>query len=527
MPTMLARKGGKVVTAWSERQEFPIITTYGFLKIDALSTDGLTVQAYACELIRREHGRNIDFEDVKQFPVIADPRAVETEVIEAFGQGRTLGVFQFGKRGITKLLKDIQPDWLGDVVAANAMYRPGALDMGTTWLYAKRKRGDETWSYPVAEMAPILDPTYGIIAYQEQVIAVASLLGGYSKAEADLVRKSITKLHSTSTNERRGERQLAALYERYIAYGTGTLKLSKKALDEVWDWLKAFARYGFNKGHSSGYALQAYQDMWLKVHYPVEFYASLMTYEPKRLTSVIREATSVGVELLPPNVSKSTKSFDVDDAKIRFGLTSIHDVGTVAVKELVDNAPYSSYDDLVTRTVKRRVNSKVRRALLESGAFDSWGGRESWMLDENGERVPADPLTWREKRELEQARLGYALTKKGDEMTQQDLISERVSTQDEVEMGNEGDTVTVGGTVTKVREFNTKKGDAMAHIELEHGFDSYKVTFFSRLWTPAREVMQEGEEVLVMGRLDEDSKVLAGSYTTVEELSRELEAIVS
>lgn len=520
MPTMHARKGGSLVTAWSERASFPIITTYGFLKIDALSTDSLTIQAHAAGLVRRDKGVDVDFESVEQFPVIADPRDVDSRVMRVYAEGRTLGVFQFESHGITGLLKSIQPDWLGDVTAANALYRPGPMDAktGGTWEYAKRKHGEIEWSYSTPELAEVLDETHGIIAYQEQVMEIARLLFGFSASEADELRKAMTKWHSNKDNTRRGEQRMRAMEGRAMRHAVEQKGISRADASAVWDQLKAYARYGFNKSHSAGYSLQSYMDAWLKTYHPVEMWTSVLTYEPKKVGRVVRTALAEGVVILPPDVNRSGRGFDVDAGGIRFGLDAIKDVGPTAVLALEAGKPFESFEDLEARVERRKVNAKVKRAMLEAGAFDSWGGRGEWLLDESGARVPG-ALSLNEMAALEKQRIGFPLSTAKRTASYEQLIGERVHSPSELEGMSKGELVTVGGELVDVRRIRTRKDQEMAFIGLELGGDSYRCTLFPRQYAEANGVLEEGRALLVRGKLDSDlSTVLVEQMITLDDL---------
>ena len=185
-------KKGDLVTSWSDAAEFPAVSDHGFVKLDCLGITGLTKHDYACKLIFERTGENID---LNRLDALRDPEAVEPRVMQSFCEGYTMGVFQFGGRGITNLLREIHPSYAGDLIAANALYRPGAMKGGVTWRYAKRKHGHEDFDYWHELVRPVLTETHGLIAYQEQVMEVAKQLGGFSGGEADDMRKAMGKLY--------------------------------------------------------------------------------------------------------------------------------------------------------------------------------------------------------------------------------------------------------------------------------------------------------------------------------------------
>ena len=514
MPTMRAA-GGQFVTAWSERASFPIITEHGFLKIDVLALDDLTIKAHAARLIKEFEGVDVDFYSVKQFPVIEDPRDVEPDVIAAFASMHNLGVFQFESRGISALLKDVSPDWLGDVTAVNALYRPGPMEAGVLWSYAKRKHGRERWKHLHPAMAQFLDETYGIITYQEQVMQIAQALGGFSASEADEVRKVMTKWHSNKLNTRRGEIRMNELSDRFLDHATSVAKLTRRQAESVWAQLQAMTRYGFNKSHSACYSLGAYQGHWLKHHWPKYLYAALLTYEPKKKRSIIREAVVRGVVVLPPSINSSGKGFTVTEDGIRFGLDAVKDVGVVAVREIVrarfEGGKFTSVDDVRSRCTKRMVHAGVVRALEEAGAFDEIGGRATWNLDEMAE--------------AERNRIDVPLSLSNRAQAYDRVIRERVKRLDELDKMKRGDDVIVGGEITDVKVIVTKtKKEQMAFVSLAFGADEYRVTFFPREYSRANGVLVNGQSILVFGKLDRDlSTVLAGQFATVEAVIKDLE----
>jgi DNA polymerase III subunit alpha len=507
MPTQRS-SGGQLVTAWSERASFPIITEFGFLKIDVLALDDLTIKAHAAEVLKQTSGEVLDFDSVKQFRVIEDPRAVDPEVIAAFGDMHNLGVFQFESRGISALLKDIEPDWLGDITAANALYRPGTIEGGLVWSYAKRKSGEEKWKYVHPSMAEHLDETYGIIVYQEQVMQIAQEIGGFTPSEADEVRKVMTKWHSNKLNTRRGERRMRELSGKFFSHAMERKGLNRAEAAEVWHQLQSMTRYGFNKSHSAGYALGAYQDKWLKLRRPLAMYAAMLTWEPRKKLKIVREAMAAGVKVLPPDVNESVRGFSVHGDALRFGLDSIRDVGAVAVHEIVtvrQARSYADIDDFRARTTRRKCNSKVVTALEEAGAFDSVGGRHGWDVDRRAE--------------AERRRVEVPLSFSRLSRLHHNAVRDRVHRQDEIEKMQKGDTVTVGGEVVEVREIVTKrKRERMAFVTLAFGNDEYRVTFFPRQYAGVNGELVIGKSILVMGTLDREQQVLVNEFCSVEEL---------
>jgi DNA polymerase-3 subunit alpha len=510
MPTMRGHDGS-TVTQWSERAEFPIITTYGFLKIDVLSTDSLTIQDTCTQLVKKLRGRVVDFEDVKQFPVNADPHDVEEDVITAFGQKRNLGIFQFESSGISGMLKDIQPTFLGDIIACNALYRPGALEGGMAFDYGDRKNGRQPIVYWHESLEPFLRETYGVMAYQEQVMQVCSALGGFSLAEADIVRKAMTKWQSTKIKTNKGRGEMNAMAKKFVA-GCKEKGIPEAQAKDIWEKVLQFSIYGFNKSHSAGYALQAYHDMWLKLRYPLEFYASLLTWEDGKVPAVIREATANGIQVKPPDVNASESTFALDRNSIRFGFEAIKHVGDSSANEIMrarQDGPFTSFDDFMSRITIAKCNARVQTALVECGAFDSLGLRHDW---DDARR-----------HEAELRLLGYSLTRKRPVDTHKAMIAKRIVDDSTLARYDEGTEVMVGGEIVNVKEIVTKKGDKMAFVDLVFVNSSYNCTFFPRVFDRYWHFLSEGNAILALGSWDPERGVVqVENAVAVEVLAAEI-----
>lgn len=489
MPTMRSASDGTIVTQWSERAEFPIITTYGFLKIDVLATDSLTIQEEAIRLIKERSGEEIDFEDPKQFPIVEDPYAGEQDVIEAFGHGQNLGVFQFESRGITGLLRDIQPTWFGDIGAANALFRPGPLEGGMAFDYAARKNGLKPIVYWHESVVPFLEETYGLMVYQEQIMQIVRALGDFTLAEADIVRKAMTKWQSTKIKTNKGRQEMELMREKFVK-GCTEKGLPKQQADSIWEMILKFSIYGFNKSHSSGYGLQAYQDKWLKMRHPLEFYAALMTYENAKVPHIIREARARGIKILPPDINESGEGFTLDGNSIRFGLMAVKNVADAAIGEIMEHRPFTSYDDMQERTMKRKVNSRVMESLLNAGAFDCWGMRDDWS-DEA-------------KAQLEKQLLGFALAGKENISKYDAVIRSRCVDEAEFARLDPEETCMVAGEVTRVNEINTRRGERMAFVEISYQGVEFNLTFFPSVYPRYQHLLAEDNAIIVKGAKDED-----------------------
>jgi DNA polymerase-3 subunit alpha len=513
MPLERGKKGDQV-TSWSDRADFPAVSEYGFVKLDALGVKGLSKQDIAVQLIKERHGVDLDLEDLQ---IVRDPHAVEPEVMDIFTKGLTLGVWQFGSRGITNLVKSIKPHWIGDLIAANALYRPGAMGSGSTWEYAERKEMDEEEiDYWDDSVKPVTAETFGIIAYQEQVMNICKVIGGFSPGQADDMRKAMGKLYRLPGS---AAKEFMQGFKDTWDAGVKKIGLDVEVGERIWNMILSFGGYGFNKSHSACYAVQAYQDAYLKAFYPAEFYVGLLTFPPsstkkkaedkvKFLQSVIREADAVGVDIGPPDINKSGKHFTLDGETLHFGLLDIKDVGGKAVEEILEVRPFWNWSDFERRTVKKTCNAKIKRGLVESGACDRWG-----MRDEMSASAMA---------RLEKERLGLSLTTSGDTAKYKETIEEHVWNMEEFDEASDEEEVVVGGDVIDVNLMKTKKGrnpgQDMAKVMLACGSNQWSVTFFPQVWSATKHLVQAGS-IMVAGKKNvyrNDPGVVANQVISVD-----------
>lgn len=503
MPTMRA-KDGSIITAWSDSAAFPIISDYGFVKIDTLSTDGLTKQQYATDLVKVNRSIEIDLDAL---PIISDPGAADPVVLEQFCKGRTLGVFQFESPGISSLLKDIQPDHIRDVIAANALYRPGPLEGGMTRSYAERKHGRVKFDYFHPDVEDILKETYGLIIYQEQVMRICQRLGGFSMAEADEMRKAIGKLYRLPGD------QAQAYMNRFRSKwdeGCSSKGVDRDVSERIWSMILAFGGYGFNLSHAAAYSVQAYQDMWLKTHYPLEFYAAFLTFDPDKAQRTIREARRVGVDISPPDINTSDVGFtvDFDNNAILFGLRAIRNVGEKAVETIKEFRPYESIDDFIEKVPARRCNSRVRESLIAAGAFDCFGARKDW--------VAAD--VHRAEREF----LGASLTVGKQVIKYRDVIVNRYFPEEETRSMHSGEGVIIGGEVVSSRTIKTKRKQDMCFLNIEFEDNKWRCVLFPDAWAQYESLIVLMIPVMIVGRVDDRGSIIVDEMQSLESLAETL-----
>ncbi|MGQ0648343.1 MAG: DNA polymerase III subunit alpha [Gemmatimonadaceae bacterium] len=340
----------------------------GMLKMDFLGLTTLTVVFDTLKAIEARRGTRVDLDAIPY----DDP-----ETYRMLRMGRTVGVFQFESPLATDMLRAMRCDRFDDLVASSALMRPGPLDAGMHKVYQRRKRGEEPIVYALPELEPILEPTYGVITYQEQVMRIAQVLAGISLAEADVLRKAVGKKDAELIRE-----ELGKFVEKAVARG-----YDSRIIDELASQIETFGRYGFNKSHSVAYSVISFQTAWLKAHYPAEFMAALLSSaigETDNVVKFINEARELGLQVLPPDVNESGYKFTVvGDKRIRFGLGAIRNVGKTAIDSILEaraERPFGSLFDLTERVDLRLCNKRVFEALIHSGAIDTLGGHRGQYL---------------------------------------------------------------------------------------------------------------------------------------------------
>jgi DNA polymerase-3 subunit alpha len=360
----LCKSGDDVVTQWT----MDVLEDIGLLKMDFLGLRTLTVIEFALRNIEKSTGRRLDPEALP----LDDP-----EPYRLLQKGSSAGVFQLESDGMTELLRRLRPDRFEDLIAVLALYRPGPLGSGMVESYCKRKHGEEEIAYLHPMLAPILRETLGVILYQEQVMRIANVLAGFSLNEADALRKAMGKKKP----------EILAKYHEQFLRGAEKNGVPPKVAAEIFDQIKFFAGYGFNKSHSAAYALITFQTAWLKARHPLEFMAALLTCEMAwidRTVASVDELRAMGIRLLPPDVNHSRASFAVENGAIRYGLAAIKGVGETAINVLVSareaGGPFGSLVDLCERIGSQALNKGVLEALVGAGAMDSLPGNRAQKL---------------------------------------------------------------------------------------------------------------------------------------------------
>jgi len=507
--------------------QFPMedIEAIGLLKMDLLGLRNLTVIQDALELIEKDFDVKID---MKAVPLD------DVQTFDLFKAGNTDGVFQFESHGMKELLRSYKPDNFRDLIALNALYRPGPLKSGMTADFVKRKHHPEEIAYEIPELEPILKETRGIIVYQEQVMKIATELAGFSLAEADVLRKAMGK--------KVGE-MMRAQKQNFIQGAKKKKIITADKATKIFEQIKNFAEYGFNKSHSAAYAALAYQTAYLKAHYPLHFMAALLTSEAERgatpqVVKYINECQEMGIAVLPPDINESDFNFTVAQDGVRFGLAAVKNVGEAAARGLVEvrrqNGRFLTPFDVCRDADSRMINRKVLESLIKAGAFDSLGWPRSQcfhLIDKMIEyahevqkaksakqnllfgggafeppAIPAEVKTMREWDEslllsYEKDALGFYIT--GHPLSQfrknlRRLISHTVSElDDEKDFNSE---VRLAGIIQEFKTMKTKKDEPMALFSLEDMSGRVEVVAFPEAFRKNREFLHEDMLVWLMGK---------------------------
>jgi len=519
------------------------IQTVGLTKFDFLGLKTLTVIKNTVQLVKE--GRGIDI-DIENLPL--DDKAT----FELLQRGQTDGIFQLESSGMRDILVSMKPDCLEDVIALIALYRPGPMNMVPDFI--ARKLGKTPISYVIPELKDILKETYGVILYQEQVMQIASAIGRYTMAEADTLRKVMSK---------KKDQEMEKEMPKFISGAKQNHIPEDKAI-RIWEQMKEFAKYGFNKSHSTAYAMISYQTAYLKAHYPEEFMAALLTSEKDNRDKIIRHINSckeMGISVLPPDINESGSDFTVPERHIRFGLAAVKNVGIGAVEAIIEarrsGGKFQSFLDFSRRVDLRRVNKRVMESLIKCGAFDSLGhkrrslflayegilnagqrmrktgaGTQVSLLDglggaakgtageKSGEIPDLGEWDHRELLMYEKEALGFYIT--GHPLLRYREKLELVTNANSENLAERRDKeeVLIAGIVSGIRELTTKRKDVMAYVTIEDLYGSLNIICFADVYQGAKTLLKGEEPLLIKGQLDvaeESIKIIAGEILLLQD----------
>lgn len=517
------------------------VENVGLIKFDFLGLKTLTVIDIALKIIKRFRGQDLDITQVS----LENP-----QVYLKLGEGDGLGIFQLESSGMRDLMVRLKPSSFEDIIALVALYRPGPLGSGMVEDFIDRKHGRKPITYELEELRSILEPTYGVIVYQEQVMQIASALANFSLGEADILRRAMGK---------KKPEEMAKQKERFLGGAKKNRILETKA-KKIFELMAKFAEYGFNKSHSAAYALVSYYTAYLKTHFTVEYMASMLTHEMTNTDKIlvyINDCRKHGIRVLPPDVNESYRFFSVvHENEIRFGLAGVKGVGETAIASILEerkkDGPFASLFDFCVRVDLRRVNKKVLEALIKSGAFDSiapnraqvlatldqamdWGTHrrkdqrlgQTTMFDlmsaETATPKMAAVEEWPELEKLQHEKQALGLYISGHPLTRYQDQIKRLASHDVQGLQEMADKSEVGlcGMVATCKEIRTKRGKRMGFIGLEDLTGNVEVVVFNELYERSVDLLQSEAPIYVKGTLDhnDDSvKLLAEEILSLDRM---------
>ncbi|MBI4778389.1 DNA polymerase III subunit alpha [Candidatus Desantisbacteria bacterium] len=525
-PLYCDQKSPGIITQYAKDE----IESIGLLKMDFLGLKTLTLIRNIITILKEKKGIDID---ISKIPLD------DTKTFQLLCVGETIGVFQLESSGMRELTRKLQPDVFEDLIALVALYRPGPLNSGMVDEFVQSKHGKKI-KYLHPKLKHILEETYGVMVYQEQVMNIAVVLGGFSLAQADELRRAMSKKVPEKMEK----------MKKLFVEGASNNGLFPEMATKIFDLMAKFAEYGFNKSHSAAYALIAYQTAYLKAHFPVEFMAALLTAELGNIDKIsfyIAECKRMGIAVLPPDVNQSDLSFTPIKESIRFGLNGIKNVGSIAILSIIkarEVEPFKSIYDFCKRVDSRTVNKRVIESLINCGGFDSIGAKRSQLaqvvddaikvgsqkvskamslfemfgqdknMNEEYEKLPDIP-EWPENAllKLEKELLGIYLTSHPLNQYEQEFKRYTTCTISGLKEQKDGEIVVIGGMISQLKKIITKKSEKqMAFITLEDMDDSIEVIFFPKVFESAASQIALDEIVLIKGKLEigEDKcKILA------------------
>jgi DNA polymerase-3 subunit alpha len=505
----------------------------GLIKFDMLGLKTLTVIQKTLENLKSQ-GIELD---------IADIPLGDRLTYQLIGDGDTSSVFQLESSGMKSMLRQLRPEKFEDIIAAVALYRPGPMDLIPS--YVERRHGRQAIDYPHPLLQSILEETYGIIVYQEQVMQIAQVMGGYSLGKADLLRRAMGK---------KIREEMAKQREIFVS-GAADKGVNQDKAGEIFDLMERFADYGFNKSHAAAYALVAYQTAFLKAHHFREFMAANLTLDLSNTDKVsqhIAECKKKGVAVLPPDINESTFEFVVTAEGIRFGLGAIKNVGKAAIDAVIadreEKGPFTSLASFLDRVVTYKVNRRVVESLIKAGSFDRLHANRRAMfetldllmedaqrhaknrmdsqatlfsLDEFAdadvyqERALPDVPDWPEAEKLKMEKEGMGFYLSGHPLNKYAELINRYATATTITLQDAPPTVVLAGILNNLAVTRTKKGDAMARAVLEDLEGSAPILFFPQCFARYQDLITSEEPLIIKARVDRGEENGSSEQETV------------
>ncbi|KUK84079.1 MAG: DNA polymerase III catalytic subunit, DnaE type [Microgenomates bacterium 39_6] len=519
----------------------------GLLKMDFLGLRNLTILERAINFVKQTEKKKVD---ISEIPLD------DKKVYQMISRGETTGVFQLESEGMRRLAKKLQPNRFSDLSAMVALFRPGPMQFIDD--FVNRKKNPRLIDYPHPKLQPILEETYGIIIYQEQIMQIAHLMAGFSLGRADLLRRAI------------GKKKLSIMKSEKKDFIAGCLNngYPKQVAETVFAMIEKFASYGFNKAHSASYAMIAYQTAWMKTHYPVEFTAAVLSAESgrserSRLILAIDECRRMGIDVLPPNINVSESNFTIEKERgslenkaIRLGLSVIKNVGEAAIEAIISerkNGPFTSLSDFCLRVDNQKANKKVVESLIKVGAMDEFGKRSSLLAgleniraacekeqknrllgqttlfgqqektQNKKDRLPFMEEFPKEKlQEMENELLGFSLN--SQPLWDQELANSFDHKNNSVDDLPANSRIKLLGIINNIRVVFTKRSnEKMAFLNLEDETGSSNIVVFPKVYKDNKEKLVNGNAIVVIGKIDkreEEKSVLADEIYTIDEAKK-------
>lgn len=552
----LTRNGDIIATQFNMIE----LEELGLLKMDFLGLRTLTVIRDALALIKRNHGVDINFDNIS---------LDDKNVLDMFARSETLGVFQFESSGMRSFLKELKPDAFEDLVAANALYRPGPMNQIPKFIESKHNPKKISYIHPALE--GILSTTYGCIVYQEQVMQIVQKIGGYSLGRADLVRRAMSKKKMSVMEEERHNFIYGKIEDgKEICSGAIKNGVDEKSANKIYDLMIDFANYAFNKSHSVAYSVVAYRTAYLKYYYPTEFMAAQISSYMGNINQVslyIEECKRLGIDILPPDINKSYRKFTVENKKIRFGLKAVKNLGNNFIEALIEtrkDGDFKSLKDFVKRVSSKNpqaINKRGMEYLIKAGGMDSLGGNRAQYLavyekiidsslanlrkniegqfslfDQVEEKIKEDlpelkDFNKKMKLDMEKEILGiyvsghplddYIPIMKGLNVSNTNLIFENHSEN----VARSSDYyVKIAGLLKNKKTLITKNKKIMAFANLEDLYGQIELIIFPNLYERVVDKLVEGAVVIVEGHIQasevEEAKIIVDSIRDIKEISK-------
>ncbi len=538
------------------------IEELGLLKMDFLGLRTLTVINDAVKLVEKNHGIKIDVDKINYD---------DKKVLDSIGSGKCEGVFQLESAGMKNFMKELKPQSLEDVIAGISLYRPGPMDFIPK--YIQGKNAPESASYECKELVPILEPTYGCIVYQEQVMQIVQNLAGYTMGQADNIRRAMSKKKQYVIDAER--QNFVYGNEEQGIRGCIANGISEQAANKIYDSMVDFAKYAFNKSHAAAYAVVSYQTAYLKYYYPVEFMAALMTSvidNPRKVAEYIYTCRQMGIKVLPPDINEGEGRFTATEEGIRYGLYAIKSIGRPVVDLIIEErsagGKYKTLQSFVERVAGREVNKRTLENLIKAGACDGLdGNRQQMMLTYNllidnqtqqkknnmaGQMSLFDLVSEEEKKSYEiqypdvaeyskEVKLGFEKEVLGiylsghpleeyEEKWRKNVSAVTTDFMLDEETNavkvKDNQTVIVGGMITEKTIKYTKNNKTMAFLTVEDLFGTVEVIVFPRDYEKYHALMNEDEKVFIRGRAnveeDKNGKLICESIYSFDDTRREL-----